>query len=871
MSQTRQLAAILFADIAGYTALMETDEVHAFTLRNKFKKALESETALHGGRIIKFSGDGALCSFESAGESVRAAISIQSAMRDEPKIPLRIGIHQADVVFEAGDVHGDGVNIASRLESFALPGSVFISAKVQDDIKNQKDILTQTLGKYALKNVKEPVEIFAISNAGLTVPRKLKLEGKGKKYNPRRSFAGLKNIFLILGIGLITLAGTGFFVVRPMMKKSYARNELIPRIKELVNNNARPPTAAYELGLEAEKWIPDDSALIKLWPIIASATSVETYPAGVEVVWKDYNKPTDPWRPAGTTPLKDQRFPRSFLRMEFRKPGYQTIEFAGPGAYWRVGPEIAHLKMDAVGSLPINMVRIPAKTTSMYLVGLESYGPKQVGEFLVDKYEVTNAEYKSFMEAGGYSTPAFWTFPIYSDGKKIPLSAAVNLFVDRTGRTGPSTWEAGSYPDGQDQYPVTGVSWYEAAAYAAYAKKKLPTVFHWTVLAEPSRTEFIVPLSNFNGKSSTPVGSLPGFSSFGVYDLAGNAREWCSNESSDSGKHYILGGGWNDPTYSYNDGYSQLGMDRSMTNGFRCYKDLPGDTTIASLTRPLSMAFRDYKKEKPVDDVIFSIFLHQYSYDKTALDAKIDSTLENESWKAEKISFNAAYNQERMEAWIFLPKNIKPPYQPIVFFPGSNDIYARIFDPVKAIFPVEFIVKNGRALIYPIYKGTWDRHDDGLNSDMQMPTIAYKEHVVMWAKDLGRTIDYLETRKDIQADKCGFLGWSWGGFLGGIMPAVEKRLKVIVLNVGGMEMEKTLPEVDQINYLPRITQPILMLNGKYDMFFPVETSEKPMFALLGTAPEDKKNIIYESGHLVPRTDFMRETLNWYDKYLGPVK
>ncbi len=871
MSQTRHLSAILFADIAGYTALMETDEAHAFTLRNKFKKALESETGLHGGSIVKFSGDGALCSFESAGESVRAAIAIQSAMREEPKIPLRIGIHQADVVFEAGDVHGDGVNIASRLESFAVPGSIFISAKVQDDIKNQKDIHTQTLGKYTLKNVKEPVEIFAISNAGLAVPLKLRLEGKGKKYSPRRSAAGLKKTFLILGIGLTVLTATGFLVVRPMMKKSYARNELIPQIRELVNNNARPPTVAYELGLEAEQWIPEDSALIKLWPIIVSTTSVETQPAGVEVVWKDYNKPDDPWRPAGTTPLKDQRFPRSYLRMEFRKPGYQTIEFAGPWAWGRIGQDIAHLKMDVAGSLPKNMVRIPAKTTAMYIVGLESYGPKKVGEFLIDKFEVTNADYKAFMDGGGYTNPLFWNFPIYSDGKIIPLSDAMKLFVDRTGRTGPSTWEAGSYSDGQDQYPVTGVSWYEAAAYAAYAKKKLPTVFHWSVLAEPSRTEFIVPLSNYSGKSTTPVGSLAGFSSFGVYDLAGNAREWCFNKSSDSGKHYILGGGWNDPTYSYNDGYYQPAMDRSSTNGFRCYKELPGDTTTASLTAPLSMAFRDYKKEKPVDDATFAIFLRQFNYDKTPLNAKIDSTIEYETWMAEKISFDAAYNHERMEAWIFLPKNSKPPYQPIVFFPGSNDIYARNYEPGKALYGVDFILKNGRALIYPIYKGTWDRHDDGLKSDLQDETISYKEHVIMWGKDLGRTLDYLETRKDIQADKCGYLGWSWGGFNGGIMPAVEKRFKAVVLNVGGMEMERALPEVDQLNYLPRIKQPILMLNGKYDMFFPVETSEKPMFALLGTAPEDKKSIIYESGHLVPRTDFMRETLNWYDKYLGPVK
>ena len=107
--------------------------------------------------------------------------------------------------------------------------------------------------------------------------------------------------------------------------------------------------------------------------------------------------------------------------------------------------------------------------------------------------------------------------------------------------------------------------------------------------------------------------------------------------------------------------------------------------------------------------------------------------------------------------------------------------------------------------------------------------------------------------------------------MGGIMPAVEKRIKVVVLNVGGMEMRKTLPEVDQINFIPRVTQPVLMLNGKHDMFFPVESSQKPMFNLLGTPSKDKKILIFDSGHLVPRTEFVRESLIWLDKYLGQVK
>ena len=122
----------------------------------------------------------------------------------------------------------------------------------------------------------------------------------------------------------------------------------------------------------------------------------------------------------------------------------------------------------------------------------------------------------------------------------------------------------------------------------------------------------------------------------------------------------------------------------------------------------------------------------------------------------------------------------------------------------------------------------------------------------------------------MQADKVAYLGISWGGLMGGIIPAVEKRIKVVVLNVGGMTMQKALPEADQINYLPRVKQPVLMLNGKYDMFFPVESSQKPMFRLLGTAQDQKKMLIYESGHLVPATEFIKETLAWFDTYLGPT-
>ena len=670
---------------------------------------------------------------------------------------------------------------------------------------------------------------------------------------------------------IIILVAAGFFGGRWFVTKGkvdHARTVLLPAIQKLVDENFRPPFEAYEMAVEARKVIPNDSSLIDLWGQIVVTIPVETDPPGAEVLWKDYSKPESTWISEGTTPITEASFKRGFLRIEIRKPGYQTVEYAGP---WitPLAEDVKKVKLDKLGTLPENMVRIPTDEATMYIVGLENYGGKQVGEFLMDRFEVTNKQFKVFVDADGYTNKSYWPV-IYADGKPVPFESAVLKFIDKTGRQGPANWEAGTYPDGQGNHPVTGVSWYEAAAYAAFVKKQLPTIFHWSVVAETARTEFIAPLSNFNGKGTVEVGSLPGLSLFGVYDIAGNAREWCYNKTSSNDNHFILGGGWNDPTYAFNDAYRQSAMDRSLGNGFRCIQELPGDSTMADLKMNVTMAFRDYRKEKPVDDKTFEIFKRQYAYDNVPLNDSTRLVADREFFTVEKVTFDAGYNNERMQAYLYLPKNAKPPFQPIIFFPGSGDIFSKKFKIDAAMFRIDFLLKSGRAIMIPIYKGTHERHDE-LKSDLQEETVFYKDHVIMWRKDVGRTIDYLETRKDIQANKIGYLGWSWGGFMGGIIPAVEKRIKVVVLNVGGMEMHKALPEVDQINFIPRVTQPVLMVNGKHDMFFPVETSQMPMFDLLGTPKKDKKIYIYESGHLVPRIDFVRESLAWYDQYLGIVQ
>jgi len=672
---------------------------------------------------------------------------------------------------------------------------------------------------------------------------------------------------------LLLLAALMVAVIAPWWQhREYARNVLLPAIEEALAKSPHSDAHILEMALAAERALPKDHALSKLWPLIATTLTIETQPSGAGVYWKDYGSPDAPWHFAGTTPLKDARVPRDLLRVEVRKSGFQTIEIVTPRYIVSLGTDVPPLRLDRAGTLPPNMVRIPASKTQMNLSGLDKYGDVEVPEFLADKYEVTNREYKAFVDAGGYTRAAYWRFPVVDGGKQIPLAAALARFTDRTGRPGPATWEAGTYPDGLADHPVAGVSWYEAAAYAAWAGKQLPTVYHWTQLADTWRTEFLVPFSNFSGKGTTAAGSLAGLSSYGVYDIAGNVREWAFNASGSAGERFVLGGGYTDPTYAFHDAIAQPALDRSPTNGLRCVRELAGAATPDALRQPLSQAFRDYAREQPVDDRTFAQFARQFLYDPAPLEARSDNAVDGEEWRLESVSVNAAYNGERLPIHIFLPRHGTPPYQPVVLFPGSAMLFVSHFDPrwIADYRDYSFIIKSGRALILPTYKSTFERQDS-LRSDVSNESISYKEHVIMWTKDFSRTVDYLETRRDLRADRIAFLGASWGGFMGGIIPAVEKRIRAVVLNVGGMSMERTLPEVDQINYLPRVTQPVLMLNGQYDNYFPLETAQKPMFRLLGTAPDDKKIIIYPSGHLVPRVEFIKETLSWLDKYLGPVE
>ena len=246
-------------------------------------------------------------------------------------------------------------------------------------------------------------------------------------------------------------------------------------------------------------------------------------------------------------------------------------------------------------------------------------------------------------------------------------------FRDTTGKPGPSTWELGTYPGEQADFPVTGVSWYEAAAYAAFAGKSLPTAFHWRAAAGyatfAGNFADILNVSNFSAKGPARVGSYQGLGPSGTYDMAGNAKEWCWNESGE--KRLILGGGWNELSYSFTDIDAQPPIDRGPMYGFRLAKYI--DRRLPPRSSADHAAYARLHEGAAGRRARFEAYRGLYRYDATApLNAVVEATEDAPAWRKETITFDAAYGRERVRAYLYLPKTSSPPYQTVVFFPGGD-------------------------------------------------------------------------------------------------------------------------------------------------------------------------------------------------------
>jgi serine/threonine protein kinase/dienelactone hydrolase len=626
---------------------------------------------------------------------------------------------------------------------------------------------------------------------------------------------------------------------------------------------------AFDLLQKVEAILPEDPRLAGLRAECAWVRSIITDPPGADVFRKPIDDRAGAWEHLGRTPIEKVWLARGFYHWKIEKPGYETAEGFGLD-HWQALVQLVQL--DPQGSRPEGMVRVTVQGRLPDVSGLRTTDIA-LNPFHLDRYEVTNRQFKHFVDQGGYQRQEFWEHPFVKDGKPLSWQEAMGEFRDATGRPGPATWELGSYPDGQDEHPVAGVSWYEAAAYARFAGKALPTIYHWLAASGFMLAGEIVPRSNFGRTGPAKGGQYQGLGPFGTYDMAGNLKEWCFNSAGD-GKRYLLGGAWDEKEYRFTDPDVRSPFHRARNCGFRCVKYLPGQEPSAEAFREEKPPGRDFLREKLLTDAEFEFVRRAYAYDKRELNAKAVREGEPAPWVRERVEYDATYGKERAVAYLFLPRHVRPPYQTVIYGPHGGAWTAKAIAPLD-YEGVAFLVRSGRALVWPVYKETYERRVGPVSAaaeDWERGAAEAWELRKQQVNDLRRAIDYLETRDDLNVGAIGYYGASWGAARMASGLAVEDRIKAAVLSDGGLNIVRwQRPELDPLHYLPRIRIPVLMLNGEYDANFPLVESQEPMFQLLGTPAEHKKHRLSKDSHnAIILHERVQETLNWFDRYLGPV-
>ena len=678
---------------------------------------------------------------------------------------------------------------------------------------------------------------------------------------PATSVTSRRTQYTVAGVVTLVVAVAAMLYVRDRRAR-WVHEFAAPNIQRLID--AGQLDSAFALQSEAVARAPSDSSLNKYWTALSQVQSFISEPAGATVTRAALND-TVHWIPVGTTPTGKTRIPNNAWLYRYTKDGYRTVTVMGAhlgGSYVPI-PDLVPLRK--LTDADTEMVTISGGNLSGTIFGLDSRQRYRLANFLMDRLEVTNRQYKAFVDAGGYTKPELWDTTIMRDGRPVPFAQAMALFVDRSVRPGPASWVGGAPPQGEEELPVGGVSWYEARAYARFVHKELPTVVEWNAAAIPEAARWVVPHGRFEATSPVRGGNQGGVSPRGVYDMAGNVREWTMN-AREPGSRYILGGGFSDPMYLFSELYTQPELDRSAINGIRLIKRTGASPDLARAEAPIPQMMRAASTMKPVDDAVFKSYLALYDYDHTPLNGKLDARDSSEAdWVREDVSVDAAGVSGRLPVVVFVPRRAKPPYQATVIWPASD---AMIMPSVKALpmWMVDYIVRSGRIVIYPVYEGTLGRKT--LNSDDGI--IARRDLDMRRTKEMRRAIDYAVSRPDVDSSRIAYVGASWGSRMAGLAVAVEPRFKTAILYVPGLGMTPVRPEVDPVNFLPRIRIPVLMLSGKYDSVFPVESSQLPFMNLLGTPAADKKRIAYEGGHFLPRPEMVSESLKWLDHYLGAV-
>jgi TolB-like protein len=583
---------------------------------------------------------------------------------------------------------------------------------------------------------------------------------------------GLRKGWVVLVTALVLgLSGVLTWSLEQRGEERRAREVVLPEIRALIEADDR--IGAYARIDEISSILPSDPLLLDYLDQVSALASIKTDPAGVEVFYRPYGSAGADWQSLGLTPLEGVRMPRGYLHLRFEGEAVATTErlVINPSLIFdnfSFIPSERETWPDPVfylagpGEAPEGMVYVASWEGPVPVPGISTQRFATVPGFFIDTHEVTNAQFQEFVDAGGYRDPRYWAGLDFGENDG---SAVVATFTDQSDQPGPAGWELGEYPHGTGDHPVTGVSWFEASAYARFRGKELPTIYHWYRTAlDYFETVFplspaIIKQSNFSGRGSVPVGQYKGLGSFGTYDMGGNAREWLVNAEGDL--RWIAGGGWNQVPYMMPADDFVSPYDRSPINGFRCMTRAGGTPYPVELAAPTQELVQVSTMQlEPVSDEVYAIYQDQFGYLRQNLEPRLVSSFEWPHWREEKIHINSPYTDEGMDLLLLLPRRSDAPLQAIVLMPGSDAFSAGAtlagYDWEDYEPTVAAVLHSGRAIVLPVWENAFSR-GRRWTGNFATEKDRYQEfsrlRVMRWRQDLGTTLDYLQTREDISQEQ----------------------------------------------------------------------------------------------------------------------
>ena len=657
----------------------------------------------------------------------------------------------------------------------------------------------------------------------------------------RPAYAIPAGLLIVLGVLAIILPG------RSRAARERGR-ELLSRATTLADSGRYGE--AYAALTQAERALPGDSGVARLMPKVADVLTVTSAPPGARVYLERFVAESAAQRPdsvlLGETPIRARRMARGDYRAVIAKDGF--VPFTTMTATYGSRPRLSGLRNEPItidvrlfpaDSAPVDMVYVPGGVYHLagpaMPLGLEA----RLDDFWIDKYEVSNEQYQAFVTGGGYRR------------------AELQGFADRSGMPGPRGWTGQEYPQGRRRYPVTDVSWVEAAAYCAARGKRLPTVFEWEKAARNGATApgegQMMPWgygrpgdatslrANFGSSGSQPVDAYPfGISIWGAYNMAGNVKEWTANPV--QGGYGVTGGSWEDqheghprpPGEARGGGMAAGGPLPGLPAGDgpprRGGPARPGAVGgVPAPLRPLRRASR-----------------HKIRY--VALEG--DTTL----------------------AYLYLPKQAAAPFQTMVYLCSSAAFLQVRTVPEEVDWAIGPNIRAGRAVLAIVFKGMAERAF-GPGWEPPAPTsVRFRDLMVLHATELRRGLDYLATRADVDMRRLAFVATSWGAGSRLPLAAVDDRFRAMVFIGGGIDERMSLaalPEASSINFAPYIRPPKLLLNGRDDEEDPWLTRALPLWSLLR---EPKQLVLVPgAGHIVPLEIRVPAINRFLDQTLGPVR